>query len=1049
MAGSTTLLDFAGSTPPAASGQKTMAFGSDRRSNGSGRGGGKRPMPHIDDIVSVTVDIDVDLAHAPIDRVLQTAETYLRQAESAKTFGRPDLALKDYIRTNIVLLDIIKKNKGWVSLRDSQSQKERYQRLLQQVDASHSYFEKIKADIKADNARTGVQPTVHRPAASVEGSSTPDGQQLGQRGINGTSTVATLEHNGVPNGPSPHSHKERPAVHPKPANLHGNALKPASGAGVPSSKVAQDLVQRFANLRANPNSAGQDPRIQTQPILPPQPATSQDAPESQRTSLSFSDTLAEMPRVPDAIYNPVRGTISSEAAQLPSSASRAMFTRTNSTASLPTNTKNANPPESDEYFVPAQTFGNSSSPAKRAKPTVPAGFTISAEDLVRYMKTGAKDISILIIDIRSREKFDEGHIMSQATICLESQVLSRPHISANEIADSMVLAPTSEQLLFERRHEFDLIVFYDDFSDRLILTPTKPGEKAVAGLYNALSHFDFSAGSRPKPPVKLLEGGLYAWTNVVGKGGLQTSSTASMISFSTTPMARAMMSRPSKYVIRPIQDPAEAKRWEAAISNFTAIRTTDDFLRRYPAVPMHESMASPATAPEIQSAGNLSNNISYGDTLHNNKLPPVPTRPPPALSKRSYIGLADDESELNPTASRLTVKLGKDHVRKYRTGLKNTGVSCFANSSLQALFATPGFSRELWTEEFKDRYQVPMKKIETYPNPQLLTKMLAKLVQLLNQGESAALLPSTLMEYVRSIHAKDASGKQKREDLIFGGSAQQDAQEFFSFLMDNIHDETNIYRDRTPRVPKQYTSQDGTITQNAIDWWQDYSRANASIVSKYFHGLEVYSSRCLNPRCRQETRTFNQLVLLPLQLDNITDPTDLRLLIANYQKTEVVDDVSCDACHQKGQRQRTPKFARLPDRLSICLKRFGFDRDRGEANKIHTQVRFPFRDLDMSPYCAEPDPNMAQTKDQHFAGPMIYDCYAVIVHGGNRISGGHYWTFVQDDQSKDPTDWFKCNDTQVTRVKIGGRESNPEMVQEMYGQGTTSAYILLYKRRGT
>ena len=87
------------------------------------------------------------------------------------------------------------------------------------------------------------------------------------------------------------------------------------------------------------------------------------------------------------------------------------------------------------------------------------------------MQAGSKDVQVLLIDVRSRHEFDDGHIMSQSTICIEPDIVQRDNISANEVSDSMVLAPTSEARLFERRHEFDVVVFYDHDSSSTAANP--------------------------------------------------------------------------------------------------------------------------------------------------------------------------------------------------------------------------------------------------------------------------------------------------------------------------------------------------------------------------------------------------------------------------------------------------------------------------------------------------------------------------------------------------------------------------------------------------
>ncbi|KAK3316087.1 hypothetical protein B0H66DRAFT_499182 [Apodospora peruviana] len=1074
MAGSATLLDHSGSSAPT-NGQKPIAFSTDghgrtegwRGGAGGGgagagagagaAGGGKRSIPHIDDIVSVEVDID---PHASIEKVLQQAETCLRQAESAKTFGRPDFALKDYIRANIILLDSIKRNQGWVALQsDNKGQYDRYQRLLRQVRTGHGDFEKIKAEIKADNAKTRVRPSVHRPASTGPGVETHVNQvnlsanvlSVNRRVENSTTTIEVTQ-NGPPRRSAPPPPKVKPMVHPKPPNLHGNALNPADTA-VSLNKPAQDLAQRFANLRLNTGNRVQDPRIKTQPpIVPlqtiPPPPPPKEPPKPPPASMPVADSIVDLPRVPAAIYNPARGTISKEAAELPSSAPRAMFTRTNS---IPNNNKSTRTAVVEESFVPAQSFGNgASNPAKRSKLNIPMDNTISAGELLTYMKMGRKDVTMLLIDIRNREEFDAGHIMFPETICVESDVLRREHISASQIADSMVLAPLREKLLFEGRHDFDLVIFYDLESKRIPSNPSTEEEKAIVGLYNALTQYDFSGEWKETAKPRLLAGGLEAWTGLVGSASLQSTTSAG--SSAKKPMARTFLQRRQTYVTRPIQDPAEAKKWEDAIAEAGAIspvRTTEDFFRRFPPVSsIQESMTSPVSP----SSGRPSSSFSFHDQDESiyTALPSPPKRPPPTVPRRSYSGLAEPESNTAVSAKRL--RSGVDNIRETRTGLVNPGVLCFANSSLQAMFATPGFSRDLWTGNWLRNYLVPRKPDETLDNLQLLTKHLAKLFYLLNQGNYLALDPRTFMGYIHRIHSNNVDGRRKPESEVFGGPAQQDAQEFYSFIMDNIHDETNIYRDKKPPTEeKPYTPKDGTIIQNAMDYWRYYSSASASIVDRYFRGLEVFISRCHNERCRQEIRLFQPTDVWILNLSGVPvgdNATDIYRLLANHQADERFDELLCETCKKPGRTRRS-KFARLPDRLTFCLNRFSGNQGGRSSSKIHTKVRFPIRDLDLTMFCAEPDPDMSSTDDGHFAGRMRYDCYAVTVHQGQSINGGHYYSYVQDEQSRDPTDWFKCNDQQVESVKIGSSSVSGDYTEHMYQNGNTSAYMVYYRRQGT
>ncbi|KAK4175290.1 putative ubiquitin carboxyl-terminal hydrolase [Triangularia setosa] len=1011
--------------------------------NGLPNGGGKgtRPLPHIEDIISVDVDLD---AHAPIERVVQMAENYLRQAESSKTFGRPDLALKDYIRANIIALDLIKKNKGWVSMqRDSRTLYERYTRLLKQLDATHAEFERIKAEIKADNVKTGVQPATQKQ--SLYGVHTFNGNAFER--ANGATSGIPSHSSSSPLTPP----RTKPVVGPKPQGLHGNAISK------PSAK-AQDLAQRFANLRTGTPKTAQDPRVRTQPIVSPAKTTAPGSPPPPFSPTSLGGAFGELPRMPDAIYNPPRGTVSKEAASLPSSTPRAMFSRTGSVSSINIS-KALRPSMTGEIFSTTQSFDKPTS-NKRTKLSLP-GFhdeTITVKDLLQYQQAGSKEISILIVDIRSREEFDEGHILSQATICVEPEILARPHISANDIADSMVLAPASEQLLFERRAEFDLVVFYDQGSVTVPAMPSNSIEQAVFSFFEALSFYDFVVAKTAKSRPKLLQGGLDAWTNMVGKASLQTSSTIDPTAKpASTAMAKSFLSQSQKYTARPIQNLEEAKRWEKNISDPTSIipiRSTEDFLRRYPPVTgQKESMISPVEpSPSSQrSESPLYDRISREHDFYSS-LPSPPARPAPAVPRRSHSGLAESDEPVLAKAVGIVPGGTMHHAkkRKNRTGLFNPGVHCFANSSLQALFATALFSEEIYEGTWRDTYKAPPKRDEDIANPQLLMKCLENLFQWLNTGSFEFIEAKTFMQYVRYIHHKVNGETDNRK--LFGGNAQQDAQEFYSFICANIDDETNTRRDRVlvPPLKWEYYSDDGTPVENAVKFWNRYIEGNNSLITKYFRTVDVAINRCSN--CYFVRYNFEISDLRYLHIDETEkDPIDITTLLDRSCQFEKHKDLECEKCKRKGHRSRAVKYARLPDRLVLCLERNkGLDPFTFEPlPKIRNIVKFPIRGLDMRPYFAGPADEHVDPADRHFEGDMVYDCYAVTVHIGSSTKSGHYVEFVKDDLSSDPDSWWECNDQRVTAMKVG--PAHATNTAKLYGSRSDSstAFLIFYERRGT
>lgn len=83
-------------------------------------------------------------------------------------------------------------------------------------------------------------------------------------------------------------------------------------------------------------------------------------------------------------------------------------------------------------------------------------------------------------------------------------------------------------------------------------------------------------------------------------------------------------------------------------------------------------------------------------------------------------------------------------------------------------------------------------------------------------------------------------------------------------------------------------------------------------------------------------------------------------------------------------------FWRLPSHLVIQLKRFRM-RSVIYRDKLHTEVRYPLRGLDLDPY----QRTYGMIDNQGRKIRPIYDLYAVVNHFGGTLSG-HYTAFAKD-----------------------------------------------------
>jgi len=110
-------------------------------------------------------------------------------------------------------------------------------------------------------------------------------------------------------------------------------------------------------------------------------------------------------------------------------------------------------------------------------------------------------------------------------------------------------------------------------------------------------------------------------------------------------------------------------------------------------------------------------------------------------------------------------------------GLRNIGNTCFMNSILQCVFATPPL-----TEYFFNVFPTEKKLRST-----TLAQSYYELLQSVKaSGGTSSVTPSDLKAAV------------SRTVSEFRGYGQQDAQEFMRFLLDRMHDELNRVRSKPP-----------------------------------------------------------------------------------------------------------------------------------------------------------------------------------------------------------------------------------------------------------
>ncbi|CAG8457041.1 4366_t:CDS:2 [Ambispora gerdemannii] len=149
---------------------------------------------------------------------------------------------------------------------------------------------------------------------------------------------------------------------------------------------------------------------------------------------------------------------------------------------------------------------------------------IKASELDKFLKIKDNPPNILILDVRQRVQFNEGHIKTKNIVCLEPIILVKGK-SSIDLEQRLILSPENERALFAARNTFDLIVYHDQNSVDNPGVTSKPSasqnldNNPMRDLVDAIWITAFGK-SLKRIPV-LLTGGFDAWRRMVGDAGIE------------------------------------------------------------------------------------------------------------------------------------------------------------------------------------------------------------------------------------------------------------------------------------------------------------------------------------------------------------------------------------------------------------------------------------------------------------------------------------------------------------------------------------------------
>jgi ubiquitin carboxyl-terminal hydrolase 8 len=1011
-----------------------------------------RPYPHIDDLKERAKLSLVD-KNQSLNHLLSEAANAVKQAETLVEYRRPDLAYVEYLRAFEVAVAIIPQHEQYPILSSRRgSQFAQHQSILRNISQLADRFDKIKEIIINDNKRNATTSVSAIPARSSSIKSNTNGNgaladRFAKLRMQPTSIDTSRTH--------------RASI----ASSNASITSPTAYNNTPSITSPTSYSNRSSVDFSNTSSRGPSGPRQMPNGAPGHPFTN-------RLNLDTSVNGA-LPTAPAAIYSPARNMNTPSHIDPPRTTARSTVgagRRNNSVASAASSYAPGNEgDEAADYFPRTSQDRSRQGPPRRKSVHRPTELRIGPDKLYDYLKMH----SVLLIDVRNRQEFDDGHIYAQSIICIEPAALE-PNMSAEQLEDALILSPDAEQVMFYNRHKYDIVVYYDHdiSSDSFIHRPCTERERNLKYLYDALYEFN-SEKPLQRPPI-LLMGGITGWADLVGDQALKRTNTvaqqkagrpirrvpvASQESKLHVPKRRLRDYNPldaeeerkwherarveSVVVDRPppMDEEDESRQVEDATPFYQSI---EEFVRRFPEANslekrygIHEHPASllPATSQQVP---------AYPTPPPKSAMPSIPSRPAPAAARVSYSGVSDHRVVSNQSTGSnadlpayVPPRFLPSNLRLPRTGLVNFGVTCYMNATIQALSATTPLTLFFLDDRFKSLVQRDNWK----GSKGVLPELYANLVRSIWKGDVEAIRPSTLRSFCARLNSE------------WGIDRQQDAKEFFDFLVDCLHEDLNKNWAKTPL--KALTA-DQEATRERMPKpivcrteWGRYTHREQSYLTQLFGGQHASRLRCTT--CHFTSTTYEAFYSISVEIPR-SGTASIEDCLQSYCAEERLsgDEVwKCPRCNREREATKQITITRAPQFLVVHFKRFSAGRGES-ARKVRTPISFPLNNLDVSPYMLRSASASEQATmikeygvessklDISMQPPYLYDAYAVMRHIGTTLTSGHY-TCLAKDRARGC--WRQFNDTWVG-------DFDPERLSEREKLQNEMAYIVFYERKG-
>ncbi|KAF8097519.1 hypothetical protein N665_0286s0029 [Sinapis alba] len=388
----------------------------------------------------------------------------------------------------------------------------------------------------------------------------------------------------------------------------------------------------------------------------------------------------------------------------------------------------------------------------------------------------------------------------------------------------------------------------------------------------------------------------------------------------------------------------------------------------------------------------------------------------------SEILLSDSSSDSLPRKNNQIVATETAlHIKDFTPrGLINAGNLCFLNATLQALLSCSPFVQLLQRIQLQDIPKAECPTLTAFSEfiSELDAPSSSSFRNNVTVVESGRPFTPSMFEKVLRNFTPDVLNNMS------GRPRQEDAQEFLSFIMDQMHDELLKLRKVSPKLTDSKSSV--VTSADDDDEWETVGPKNKSAVTRTQSFVPSELSDIFGGQLRsvvkakgsKDSATVQPYLLLhldihPAAVSTIEDALHL------FSAPEDLEGYRASVTGKAGvvmSARKSIKIQKLSKIMILHLMRFSYG-NQG-SSKLHKPVYFPL-ELNLGRYLLVSPSN----------GGVKYELVATITHQGRDPSKGHYTT----DARRKNNQWLRFDDASVTA--IGTK-------QVLHDQ----AYVLFYKQ---